>query len=397
MYLPLVNHCFQFAHELLYYQAAVEVFNEIAYDLLQQRTIAGTTLPAAFLREIIIEIDVFAVVQSSSAEFGLVPFENSSNGPVDFTLDCLIDRQSHFPGVVIVGETYLNVRHCLIGRAASSMKQDLNERPCSSSSPGRLTPTADTQFPRAPCTQSSVDLQHITAIYSHPQAFGQCRNFLSTHLKSAEQHEVSSTSEAASRVAKESSNKSAAIAGKLAAQVYGLDLFATNIQDQDDNTTRFLILRKGDVCSSNTNQGPKAKWKALLAFSIDHKSAGALADALHVFKTYRLNLTSINSRPSRERPWHYIFLVEFECTGESDAIQSQIEQALQALNSKTEGYKCLGYWKENDQCGRPDRRSSCQANCQHSQVMVTTAKSGHAITTCKQTRHCYDLLCVSTV
>ena len=288
-------------------------------------------------------------MQSSSAEFGVVPFENSSNGPVELTLDCLIDRQNSFPDVVVDGETFLDVRHCLLGHVASKSGQNRRTRISPSTSPGRLTTRATSPFPDAPRTEPEIDLQNVTDVYSHPQAFGQCRKFLSTYLKLAEQHEVSSTSEAASRVSLEKLDTSAtsvAIASKLAAQVHGLDLLATGIQDQDDNTTRFLLLRKGDVSVRNRQQDRRAKWKALLAFSINHELAGALADALHVFKAHHLNLTSINSRPSRERPWHYVFLVEFECIGESDENQIQIEQALQALNSKTEDHKCLGYWEE---------------------------------------------------
>ncbi|KAG8532001.1 uncharacterized protein KY384_003637 [Bacidia gigantensis] len=132
-------------------------------------------------------------------------------------------------------------------------------------------------------------------------------------------------------VAKSDSNTAVAISSKLASEVYDLDLFATNIQDQKDNSTRFLILKNSRLHPPNDRFVKDDRCKALLSFSINHESPGSLAKALDIFKQHNLNLTSINSRPSRQRPWHYIFLVEFEFEVSADGTESEIETALKAL------------------------------------------------------------------
>ena len=190
------------------------------------------------------------------------------------------------------------------------------------------------------------DLRHITDVYSHPQALGQCRNFLSTYLNHAEMREETSTSKAAMVVAQQSSPNVIAIASKLAAESNGLELMATNIQDRDDNTTRFLILQQKNGPLQFNDSDHLAKWKALLAFSVDYDAVGALADALHVFKQNKLNLTNIDKRPDRIKPWHYVFIVEFKCSGSSMEIDCQIENALRDLSKVTNSCKRLGCWKE---------------------------------------------------
>lgn len=191
-------------------------------------------------------------------------------------------------------------------------------------------------------------LRYITDVYSHPQAFGQSENFLSTHLKGAERHEVTSTSKAASLVGEDTSGTAAAISSNLAADVHGLSVLAEAIQDREDNTTRFFIIHNSaNRVRPEEESDAITKWKVLVAFSINHKAQGALAEALLVYKKHALNLTSINSRPSRLRPWHYTFLVEFECNGQFLEVKPQIDSALQDLSKVTEGYKCIGYWQDN--------------------------------------------------
>ena len=189
------------------------------------------------------------------------------------------------------------------------------------------------------------NLKHITDIYSHPQALGQCKTFIDKHLKHAEQHEVASTSEAASIISKQNSQKSVAISSKLAAKVYELGILTTNMQDQEDNTTRFLTIKKSDSILESICPEEEGRWKALLSFSIEHEVPGALANALSIFSTYRFNLTSINNRPSRARPWHYITLVEFESHGSSLEVRRQIQTMLGALGQVTEKFRFLGNWK----------------------------------------------------
>lgn len=284
---------------------------------------------------------MFFAVRDSSASYGLVPFENSSNGSVLTTLDLLIDRERKTGDILVVGEVFLPVHHCLLGHARGAPHVqpsvlDADQHRTSSPQPLRSQPLSD--------------ISHVTRILSHIQAFGQCHIFLSTYLKGAECQEVSSTSKAAELVAADASGKSAAISSSLAAGIHGLDILANGIQDRDDNVTRFFILRKGSFLHPPVNvhepaakRGQEVKWKTMVAFRVDHQASGALADALLSFKSFNLNLTSINSRPSRLRPWHYIFLVEFEGRRALDGT-GQVNQALEQLSRSTGGWRWLGSW-----------------------------------------------------
>ena len=175
---------------------------------------------------------------------------------------------------------------------------------------------------------------------------------MSTYLKGVERQEVSSTSKAAEIVSTDVTKSTAAISSKIAADVHGLDVLARGIEDREDNTTRFFILRKladgsaaKQSCLTETTDGGEGQdWKSLVSFMIDHKSPGALADALMVFKTFGLNLTSINSRPSRIRPWHYIFFVEFHGRREMDG-KGSVDQALEELRDMSEDWRWLGSWE----------------------------------------------------
>ena len=302
-------------------------------------------------------------MQDSAATFGVVPFENSSNGPVVFTLDLLIDRAEDFPDVHVCAEAYMSVQHCLLSHASRSTAPE-DKDALSPHSSGCATPTRTKPNPREPRSKPLTNLQHIQRVYSHPQAFGQCEAFLSTYLKGVERREVSSTSYAASIVAKGAEDgdlppgAAAAISSGLAADVHGLTIMATGIQDAEDNTTRFLIIQNGPVNLDEQGLlpskffveiGTKTKRKALIAFSINHETRGALAHALRVFKDYGLNVTSINSRPSRIRPWHYIFLVEVEGSELEDP--DHVRVALEKLDTTTEGNKWLGCWVDKFKAG----------------------------------------------
>ena len=247
----------------------------------------------------------------------------------------------------------MDVQHCLLGYVSKSFSSE-NKDLQSSMSSGSATPTSTKPFPQEPRSKPLTDLRHIKRIYSHPQAFGQCEAFLSTYLKGVERHEVSSTSKAATIVAEDKGERGteAAISSRLASDVHHLAVLAKGVQDVEDNTTRFLIIQKGSVNHKNQSLLPdklqilndlRPKRKALIAFSINHETQGALANALLVFKKHALNLTSINSRPSRIRPWHYIFLVEVE--GEKEFEDPDLlHLALKELDTVTEGNKWLGCW-----------------------------------------------------
>lgn len=313
------------------HQAAVESFNQKTYRLESQLTIP----------------DVFHALQSCEADLGVVPFENSSNGAVLYTLDCLIDRDNGHPDISICGEAYMNVQHSLLGYPPPKTSRSTRET-LSPTSSGQATPTINDSVPKTPRSQPLADIKHVTDIYSHPQAFGQSQRFLSTYLKGAKQHEASSTSCAAEKVASEGVVSAAAISSQLAGELNGLTLLAKDIQDRDDNQTRFLTLCRshGRELQNEVHDEVARDFKALLLFTVDHNSPGALANALQMFAQEKLNLTNFNSRPSRLRPWHYIFLVECQSTAGRSFVKLQIERVLEGLKTMTEARKCLGHWQE---------------------------------------------------
>ncbi|KAI9746598.1 MAG: prephenate dehydratase [Claussenomyces sp. TS43310] len=256
-----------------------------------------------------IAADIFDAVEAGYVSRGVVPFENSTNGSVVFTLDLFADRSHSYGHISVCGEAYLNVHHCLLGyKAAPGALYDSPELSRAS------TPTPRVPRPSKPRTQPLTSLDKIRRIYSHPQAFGQCEIFLAAYLKGIERIDVSSTSKAAEIVKADTSGRSAAIAGQIASDIHNLDILAKGIADKEDNTTRFFILKKDATAlerSQLVGRDPVA-CKSLIAFTVNHRSPGALADVLDCFRRHKLNLTSINSRPSRLVPFQYIFFVEFE-------------------------------------------------------------------------------------
>ncbi|KAF9108164.1 hypothetical protein BGX27_008439 [Mortierella sp. AM989] len=217
--------------------------------------------------------DVFDAVERGSCQYGVVPFENSIAGSVVPTLDKFIKSK-----VKIRAETYLPVHHYLLSKTTT---------------------------------------QAIRRIYSHPVALAQCQIFLNTHFKGIELVPCASTSEAAQLASKE--KYAAAICSRVCAEIYGLDILHADIEDMQDNTTRFFII-------SDAWDAPTVSDKTLLMFTVDHRLPGALCDGLKVFKDYNINLTKIDSRPSLLKPWHYVFFVE--CAGvhgESEVMSTVIE------------------------------------------------------------------------
>lgn len=221
---------------------------------------------------------VFETVERNGAEFGVVPVENSSEGIVSHTLDNFLDSD-----LKISAEIILEVAHCLLRRA----------------------PTTEAELER---------------VYSHPQALAQCRRWLNENLPRAVLVEASSTSEAA-RIARDDP-KGAAIASQLAAKLYDLDIARENIQDIAANVTRFLVI--------GTRQAPptgKDKTSLLLALGDE---PGCLHRGLEPFATHGVNMTKIESRPSRRRPWEYVFFVDLD-GHESDVAASKAIDAVRAI------------------------------------------------------------------
>ncbi|KAG9236638.1 Prephenate dehydratase-domain-containing protein [Amylocarpus encephaloides] len=296
------------------HQAALASFESDTYDYEPAQTIT----------------DVFTAVQSGEAALGVVPFENSTNGAVIFTLELLADRHKQFLDVTVCGEAYLDVSHYLLGRKSPGF-QDAS---------GTCTPTLSSPSPAKPRTKPTCDLKHIERLYTHPQAWGQCEVFLGAYLKGIERIDVSSTSRGAEIVKEDTTGTSAAIASGLAADIHGLDVLAKAIEDRTDNTTRFLIIRKGiDEAAAHST----AKKKSLISFTIDHRSPGALAQVLDSFRGYALNLTSINSRPTKVIPFQYIFFVEFEGSKLNDP-SGRVRGALDSVSKHVQSWRWLGSW-----------------------------------------------------
>ncbi|KUI65642.1 P-protein [Cytospora mali] len=246
--------------------------------------------------------DVFEAVAAGDADYGVVPFENSTHGVVTFTLGCLADRADAYGDLSVCGEVYID---------------------------------------------PECDLSHVRRIYSHPQAFGQTQAFLSAHLRGVEAVDVSSTSKAAELASRDETGATAAVAGAVAAEAFGLDVLARCIQDRDDNTTRFFVLRRkggGAKAEEKEKEGTRQQDKSLVSFTVPHKAPGALASVLDVFRTYGLNLTSINSLPSLIQPFQYLFFVEFEGSRYHDP-EGKVKAALEEVDRVAESWRWLGSWE----------------------------------------------------
>ncbi|KAI3337130.1 PDT-domain-containing protein [Xylariaceae sp. AK1471] len=319
--------------------------------------------------------DIFDTTQSGAATYGVVPFENSTNGSVVFTLDYFADRSNIYADLNVCREIYLDVHHCLLGHIKA---------PPSSSS---LPPPSSS--PSTPSTTKSTPLypiSHVRRVYSHPQAFGQCTAFLGSWLRGIETVDVSSTSRAAQLALEDSSGESAAISSAAAAELLGIDVLARNIEDRSDNTTRFFVLRRGSSAEANfaptpttsSASGPQqqrkevvveeqkkdnegglklpedgdgdahllSSTKSLLSFTVPHRSPGALADVLSCFRRGGLNLTSINSRPSLsgDAAFEYIFFVEFEGHRFRDP-RGRVARVLDDVAAVARTSRWLGSWE----------------------------------------------------
>ena len=215
----------------------------------------------------------------------MVPIENSIEGAVNHTLDMFIDSD-----LKICSEIFLEISHNLLSK--------------------------------------QTDRAKIKKVYSNPQVFGQCRLWLESNMSRAELIEVSSTAKAAEIASKDKS--AACIANILAADRYDLKVLYRSIEDSTHNVTRFLVIGR-------TEAKPTKKDKTSIMFSVRDK-IGALHDILTPFKRYAINLTKIESRPSKVRPWEYYFFVDLE----GHHLDPKVGKTLVELRHEASFVKILG-------------------------------------------------------
>lgn len=280
-----------------------------------------------------------------------MPFENSTHGVVTFTLNNLADRDNAYTDLSVCGEIYIDVHHFLLGYKSKTPPAGLASTLLENESSGTSTPTPRDPNPLRPRARPLHSVKHVQRIHSHPQAFGQTNAFLTTYLRGVDMLDASSTSKAAELASQDKTGATAAIAGEIAAEMFGLDVLARCIEDRDDNTTRFFIIRKGveakppkqssgDGGDDNNNK----KTKSLVSFTVPHSSPGALAGVLDVFRKYGLNLTSINSLPSLMKPFQYLFFVEFEGSRFEDT-EGKVKSAFDEVDKVAQGWRWLGSWE----------------------------------------------------
>lgn len=231
--------------------------------------------------------EVFHEVESGAADFGVVPIENSTGGTVNHTLDMFLTSP-----LKICGEVELRVRQHLLGNMTA--------------------------------------LDKVLRVCAHPQSLAQCRAWLKEYLPGVALIEASSNAEGARRARDEAGT--AAIAGDAAAEVYGLDKLVGDIEDRPDNTTRFLVIGRKLFPSSGDDK------TTLLISTGKSEGAGALHELLAPMAQQRVNMTRIESRPSRQRKWHYVFFLDLD----GHAEDPPVKKALAGLQRKADLFRVLG-------------------------------------------------------
>ena len=234
--------------------------------------------------------DVFAEVAKKSADYGVVPVENSTEGVVTHTLDMFVDSD-----LKIVSQIVLHIQQCLM---------------------------------------SNAKLAQIKKLYVHPQSLAQCRGWLAKHLPRVEIVETSSNARSAELASKE--KYAASLGGVLAAEKYGLKILAQDIQDNSVNVTRFIVL--GRQCSPPTGDD-----RTSLMISVADK-AGALHEAIAAFKRFKINMTKIESRPSKRKAWEYFFFID--CDGHFQ--DAKVAKAIQLLGTHCNFVKILGSYPNTE-------------------------------------------------
>jgi len=232
--------------------------------------------------------EVFHEVESGTADFGVAPIENSSEGTVNIhTLDMFLRSP-----LKICGEIELRIHQHLMGRMQ--------------------------------------DLKDIKRICSHPQSLAQCRGWLAQHLPDAEKISVASNAEAARRARDE--HGTAALAGEAAASVYGLKILFNAVEDREDNSTRFVVVGRKLFPPSGNDK------TSVLVSAKETEEAGVLLQLLLPLSKHGVSMTRIESRPSRKRKWDYVFFLDLE--GHAD--DANVRKALEEMKAKASLFKVLG-------------------------------------------------------
>ena len=223
--------------------------------------------------------DVFKVVEQGEARFGVVPIENSLEGSISRAYDLLLDSSLR-----VSGETELRVSHCLIANP-------------------------------------ETHLGLIKRVYSHPQALAQCRAFLK-HLD-CELIPTYNTAASVKMIKEQGITDGGAVASARAAEIYGMKVIAKEIEDNPNNFTRFFIVSKQD-------SPPSGNDKTSIVFSVKHKP-GTLYEFLRELAARNINLTKIESRPTRQKPWEYNFYLDFEGHRE-DKLSKEVLESLDQVS-----------------------------------------------------------------
>lgn len=237
--------------------------------------------------------DVFVGLQKGEIDYGILPFENSCTGAITAVYDLLLKYSFY-----IVGEECIKIKQNLLGVKGAKLKD-------------------------------------IEEIYSHPQGFEQSKNFLKEHqeLKLIYFH---NTAISAKYISDLNDRSKAAIASTRAAKIYGLDIIEKEINDNETNNTKFVIISKNLELTNDCN-------KMTATFSLDNK-AGTLYNLLRHFAENQINMVKIESRPSKNRLWEYVLYVDFE----GNINDENVKKAIGLIEEKSEFFQLLGCYKKKE-------------------------------------------------
>lgn len=233
--------------------------------------------------------DVFETVKNHRNEIAVVPIENSIEGSVSETYDLLLQDK-----IYVSGEIFQRINHCLI---------------------------------------VNKEYKKIINVYSHPQALGQCRNYIQS--KKLEPIPAFDTAGAVKFIKENKMMKSAAIASRRAAEIYEMQILEEGIEDKKNNFTRFFVI------SQQLVDKPSGEDRSSIIFALEHKP-GSLYQVLKEFSRKRINLTRIESRPTKETPWEYYFYVDFD----GHYNDEKVKLTLNRIKSQTKFFKLLGSYQK---------------------------------------------------